>query len=806
MERNLTLRIVLILTLILTLTRARGQEVIFFSEGTTASYYDQGLVDKGNLGSGVFETTSPPGYPQYNDKVPCSTTAWKGLSSLKFNYTSASDGQWKVTIFRPGWSVADLSTMDTLVFHLYSEAGLPATALPRIGIRTLQKTGTSEINSVLYPLSDYNQAVLPGTWSRITFPLAVIRSDGANSNLSLRDTKAVVFSQSEQNNTSRLVLIDEVMAFRDPGALTPVTGLSATGYDSHTELTWNAPGDPLTRRIYASFDGGRSYSVRGETTDNYYLDFFPPEGRNKPVRYRVVTLFQERESAAAEVQASPRDFTDEELLDMLQGYTFRYFWDGAHSTSGMALERSPGSSTTVASGATGMGLMAMIAAHERYFRPREEIKSRILTILTFLETCDRHHGAWSHWYNGATGKTQPFSTYDDGGDLVETSFVAQALIALRNYFTGSDEASIQIRERATRLWQEIDWAWYRQGKQEVLYWHWSPNYGFRMNMKITGWNECLITYVMAAASPTHPIPAEVYTRGWARNGDLVRKRTYYDQEISLSPDWGGPLFWIHYSHLGLHPRGLKDLYADYWKEYVATARIHHAYAVANPGGFKHYGALCWGLTASDDPQGYSAHQPVSNDNGTISPTAALASLPYLPEEALAALKYFYRERGSDLWGIYGPYDAFNDQVGWVKKGWLGIDQGPIMVMTENYRSGLLWRLVMNDPDVRAGLDKLKFQYDPLTAVPLPERVQEQEQELFLYPNPCCGDLTITLPQQGAERQLQVFHPGGELLLQERLPLHASTFTLQCNHWPPGIYFLKITAGEAIFQERFIVIR
>lgn len=792
------MRILCLIALLLFLTLpGKGQEVLFFSEGTTTAFYDQGLVDKGNLGSGYFETTSPPSAPQYNDKVPCTTNAWKGKSALKFNYTSAPDGQWKVSVFRSNWEAADISQMDTLVFHLYSSQELPVSALPLIGVRTLAKSGTGEVSSQWYPLASYNGTVPAAQWTRIVFPLEVIRSDNANSNLSFPAAKAVLFSQSENNNTSRLLFIDEIMAFRNIATLSPVTGLTATGYDSHAELRWIPAGENLSCRIYASFDGGSSYVARGEATGNEYLDFLPSTERNKNIHYRVVTLFQERESLPAEAMATVRDFSDDELLEMLQEVTFRYFWEGGHPGSGMALERSNG--TTVASGATGMGLMAMMAAHERHFRPREEIKARILSILAFLESCDRHHGAWSHWYNGDTGKTQPFSTTDDGGDLVETSYVAQALVALRNYFTGEDAPSVQIRDKATLLFREIDWEWYRQGGQNVLFWHWSPNYGFG-SMKITGWNECLVTYLMAASSPTHSIPQEVYTEGWAQSGAMVRKRTYYNQEISLSPDWGGPLFWVHYSHLGIDPRGLKDQYADYWAEHVGTVKIHHAYAVANPGGWKNYSDKCWGLTASDDPNGYTAHQPVHNDNGTISPTAALASIPYAPAEAIKALKYFYRERGSDLWGKYGPRDAFNDQLGWVRDAWLGIDQGPIMVMTENYRTALLWNLVMKDPDVKAGLEKLGFQYDPST----PARSTELPALLTLFPNPCSSKATIVIPGEGEIDQLQVFGSRGEILLLRNGKQGTIAPTLECGAWPPGITLVRVTRGKEIFTGRLVV--
>ncbi len=792
-----TLRIACLLTCLA--LSASGQEVYFFSEGTTASFYDQGIVDKGNLGGSYFEYTYPPAYPQYNDKIPCSTNAWKGSTSLKFNYVSSSSGNWKVSVFRKDWSAADISQTDSLVFHAYSAAGLPAAALPLIGIRTLRKSGSGEVNSGMYPLAGFNGELPAGKWTRVTFPLEAVRNDPANGELDLKAAKAVLFSQSEKDNSSRLVLIDEIMAFKSKAEVLPVTGLAGQGYDSHAELIWSRAGEPGGCRIYASFDGGATFEVRGETTDSHYLDFFPAAGRNRSVIYRVTGFYQEMESEPAEVTVTTRDFTDDELLDILQQYTFRYFWEGAHQESGMALERSNGSGVTAASGATGMGLMAMIAAHERAYRPQHEIRERILKILGFLEKCDRHHGAWSHWYNASTGLTQPFSTYDDGGDLVETSYVAQALAALRNYFTGSDTASEQIRQKSTLLLNSIEWDWYRQGGQNVLYWHWSPNYGFRMNMKITGWNECLITYVMAASSATHSIPREVYTQGWARNGAIKNKRTFYNQEISLSPDWGGPLFWIHYSHLGLHPKGLKDAYADYWKEHTATTRIHHAYAVANPGGWPNYGAGCWGLTASDDPSGYSAHQPVLNDNGTISPTAALSSIPYLPAEAMAALKYFYRERGRDLWGFHGPWDAFNDKVGWVKKAWLGIDQGPIMVMTENHRTGLLWRVFMKDQEVRAGLAKLGFEYDTLTTAPPAPRCGQ----VTIGPNPAGEKVSLHLPAAGYPLRVQVFDLLGKMVHHRMVAGPLAGYTVDCSGWPPGLYLVRVTGKQGEAHGRFI---
>ncbi len=780
----------------------RGQEVYFFSEGTDLTYYDQGLVDVSNLEGSSFEFTHPPGLPQYNDKVPCTTIAYQGATSLKFKYTSAPDGNWKVSIHQAGWGTVDLSSMDSLSFYVYTSEELPNTALPMLGLRTLNKNGLDEVSSQLYSPTAYNSSLPAGQWSRVTFPLGVMKEDEENSELDFSETKAVIFNQSETNNSSRLILIDQLAAFKSLEEIPVVTNLELTGYDSHAELRWEVPEGDFAYRVYASFDGGDSWEVRAETYDHFYLDFVPVSARNTAILYRVVTLFQGMESVPLQQTAVLRNFTDEELLDMVQRYAFRYFWDGAHPETGMALERSDGNGRTAASGATGMGLMAMVVAHERQYRPREEIKARVLQILAFLDSCDRHHGAWSHWYNANTGETQPFSLDDDGGDIVETSYVAQGLIALKNYFSGMDALSVQIREEADQLWRAIDWNWYRNGDQNVLYWHWSPNIGFQKNMKVTGWNETLITYLMAAASPTYGIPKEVYEEGYAGNGSIVNKRTFYNYEINLSPDWGGPLFWIHYTHLGIDPHDLQDQYASYWQENVNTALIHYAYAVDNPLNHQNYGQLCWGLTASDDPDGYTAHQPMSNDNGTISPTAALASMPYTPEESLRALKYFYRERGAELFGLYGPYDAFNDNLNWVKKAYIGIDQGPIVVMIENYRTGLLWNAVMKDANVKEGLEKLGFQYNVNVIV---DKAIEFSA-LTIYPNPSKDWVVVSHPQinSGHSVILKVYSLDGRLMWRENIGSRRGEFTFDGSFLKNGLYFIMVENGDRYFYGELLV--
>ncbi len=400
--------------------------------------------------------------------------------------------------------------------------------------------------------------------------------------------------------------------------------------------------------------------------------------------------------------------SDEELLTKVQQQTFRYFYDFAHPASGMARERNT-SGDLVTSGGSGFGIMSLIVGMERGFITREQGLTRLDKILDFLETCDRFHGAWPHWINGNTGKTIPFSANDNGADLVETSFLIQGLLTMRQYLNTSVAAEQQLIGRINTLWQTVEWDWFTRGNQNVLYWHWSADKGWTMNMTISGYNESLITYVLAAASPSHTISQTVYTNGWARSGGIRNNKTFYNIKLPVGYDFGGPLFFTHYSFLGIDPTNLQDAYANYWEQNVNHSLINRAYCIANPKKFVGYSAQSWGLTASDNHLGYSAHSP-TNDLGVISPTAALSSMPYTPAESMEALRFFYYTMGDRLWGEYGFYDAFNVTEGWVANSYLAIDQGPIIVMIENHRSGLLWRLFMSAPEVQQGLGKLEFTY------------------------------------------------------------------------------------------------
>jgi hypothetical protein len=402
--------------------------------------------------------------------------------------------------------------------------------------------------------------------------------------------------------------------------------------------------------------------------------------------------------------------SDDSLLTLVQKKTFDYFWSYAHPISGLARERL-GSGETVTTGGSGFGIMSILVAIQHGFITRQQGYERINKIVNFLSlsTTDKFHGAFPHWMNGTTGKVIPFSPKDDGADLVETAFLMQGLLTVQSYFRSGNTDEKTMCDNIETLWKDVDWTWFQQNGQQKLFWHWSPHYAWDMNMPIAGWNEALIVYLLAASSATHAISKSVYDSGFAHNGAMKNGKTFYGVTLPLGEDNGGPLFFAHYSFLGLNPHNLSDVYANYWIQNTAHARINHNYCVANPKAYYGYSNNCWGLTASDIQNGYTASSP-NNDVGVIAPTAALASFPYTPAESMQALHFFYYTLGDKIWGDYGFKDAFNLSTRWFSDSYLAIDQGPVVVMIENYRTGLIWNLFMQNTHIQTGLTNLGFSY------------------------------------------------------------------------------------------------
>lgn len=510
-------------------------------------------------------------------------------------------------------------------------------------------------------------------------------------------------------------LLSQSCAEKNPS---PDDVVLAKGYDRHVELQWSKQKDVDSYRIMSSEDG-KNFEFRAEVTDTLYLDFMDKTRNHGPIHYSVRAKKDDIESEIGKTSASTRKMTDEELVDMVQYYTFRYFWEGAEPNSGMAPERihidgeyENNDAHVVTTGGTGFGIFGLISGIERGWISEEQGLERFEKIVGFLENADRFHGVWPHWLDGETGKTKAFSEKDDGADLVESAFLAQGLLALREYYRNGSAPQAALADRIQRLWEGMEWDWFTRGGKNVLYWHWSPNHEWAMNFPLEGYNECLITYVLAASSPTHPVGPEAYHEGWARNGKIKNPVQAYGFDLQLlhngSEKMGGPLFWAHYSYLGLNPKGLKDRYADYWEENRNQTLINRAWAIENSGGFKGYGETLWGLTASYSINFYNAHHP-GNDTGVISPTAAISSMPYTPEESLQVLKNLYFNYGEKVLGRYGFYDAMSPEHGFYPQRYLAIDQGPMVAMIENYRTGLGWNLFMQAPEIQNGLKILGFE-------------------------------------------------------------------------------------------------
>ncbi len=437
----------------------------------------------------------------------------------------------------------------------------------------------------------------------------------------------------------------------------------------------------------------------------------------------VLTSCGDDEAPSSQVSEDPNvdpveSLTDEQLMDLVQQETFKYFWNFAESNSGAARERyhpndPSNSENVVTTGGSGFGLMAIIVGIERGYISRAEGVGRLNQILDFFEGADRFHGAWPHWIDGTSGNVLPFSAQDNGGDIVETALFVQGLICVKEYLKDGTQEEQNVANQADMLWKGVEWNWYTNGQNKML-WHWSPNNGFVINLELKGYNETLIAFILGAASPDYTISTEVYNQGWANNGAIMSSSAQFGIPLILDhAGFGsGPLFWAHYSYLGLNPTNLSDQYANYWDLNVNHTNINYQHCVNNPNNYEGYGPDCWGLTASytrnaDGSVGYTAHDP-ENDTGVISPTAAISSIPYTPEKSLAAMRHFY---DNDLIGPAGFYDAFSPHFSnWVTERYLAIDQGPQIIMIENYRTGLLWGLFMQNEDVQNGLDTLGFTY------------------------------------------------------------------------------------------------
>jgi hypothetical protein len=788
---------------ILTALSLTAQTVWFFQDGNNPGYYDLGLAFKTT--PSTVEQTGGSG-----DKIPTSTAIfYQGNNSLKLRWTSKTTGDWSALVIAPGFPLQDITQTDTMAFWAYALDGLDKSAMPKIGM----ECGSANIKTKKYNIGDYSPNLVSATWTEVKIPLSIFFTDGGNSSVDFSRTKAIIFSQNTADAVEHILYIDNVRTYRTAvtSTLGTPTNLAASGYDSHIELNWTAAeGTPDGYQIWRSADNGATFTLlKTINATTVYEDFIGNSDAPKSFKYKIKAVKNSEISTFSnETAATVKTMTDEELLTMVQRHTFRYFWEFAHPTSGMARERNT-SADVVTTGGTGFGISAIVVAVERGFITRTEGVNQLVKIVNFLSTAERFHGVFPHWMDGKTGKVIPFSTLDNGGDLVETSFLFQGLLTAKQYFNKTTADETGLRNTIQQLWAAVEWDWYRQGGQNVLYWHWSPNYAWRMNFALRGYYEALITYVLAVASPTKPIPANLYHQGWAGSPNYVNNQTYYGYKLFVGPLAGGPLFFAHYSFIGFDPRDKKDAYANYFIHNQNQSLINWTFCKENPKQWKGYSGDNWGLTASDDPNGYSAHEPLSsNDNGTISPTAALSSMPYTPSQSIAALKYFYRKEGANLWGTMGFYDAFNPTRNWYANSYLAIDQGPIICMIENYRTGLLWKNFMQNPEIQTALDAIGFTKDNTTTVKNPLSTSD-DFTLKIYPNPSQEHFVLEFDLFHNETvSLDVLDINGRIIKtiihKKSLPLGKNQITVEKTGLKTGFYMLLLRGANFEKKGKVIV--
>lgn len=653
-------------------------------------------------------------------------------NALRLKWRSATGGDWRVTInFMKHWgSRAPIG--NTLSFWMYSETPLTLDESPLIYVSDAKGESTATI-----PLLGSLREFPAQKWTRVRLPLNQFVGQFQGTSDPLFDRKkiaSVTILQGLDDNKPRTIYLDDIQIGDETSAVMPTLSapdrLTAKGYDRHVDLQWQPDSDPnlLYYKIYRSMDGRQFAPVGIQKPHlNRYVDFIGASGKSATYKISAVDVGYGESSLSSAVSASTRAMSDDELLTMVQEACFRYYWDAAHPNAGMAIEVLPGDENLVAVGSGGFGIMALAVGVDRGFITRDQGVQQMLKIVRFLSKADRFHGVWPHFLDGRTGKViAHFGKYDNGGDLIETAFLIQGLLAARQYFNADNANEKEIRDTITQFWRSVEWDWYRkQPNSDFLYWHWSPDYAFHISHPLIGWNESMIAYMLAIASPTHAVPASMYYTGWAGQSDAaVRYRrnwsrttqgdhfangnTYFGHKLDVGEGNGGELFFTHYSFLGFDPRNKRDKYTNYFNNNRSIALIHHDYAVANPRKRVGYGDNAWGFSAGINGGGRPLPR---DDNGTITITASLTSFPYVPEEAMRALKHYYRDLGSKTWGIYGFRDGFNETENWFEDVNMGLNQAPIVVMIENHRTGLLWKMFMSNPEIDRALKAIGFQKD-----------------------------------------------------------------------------------------------
>lgn len=708
--------------------------------------YSQQVFFENSLSPGNYfyskgKAAAPSQLTLIDGKLPVETTSFiSGPNALELHWQSMPNGGWEATLRLYEWRNRTIDFPgDNLFLWVDAPQGLSRKALPLLALQDKDGNFTHPLN-----LADFTADLQAGKWIRVKVPLDSFRSASVHP-FEPHRLNTLVFAQSAADQAPHTLLLDDIRIENDAPAtaapLPPVQDVRAKGYERHIDITWQADdsADFAQYVIYRSQQGSPFQAIGVQRPGIHrFVDFIGQPGQTASYKVSMRSSSLRESALSSAATATTHAMTDDELLTMVQEASFRYYWEGAEPHSGMTRENLPGNDDIVATGASGFGIMAVIVGVDRGFITRQQGIDRLLQITGFLAGADRYHGAWPHFLSGSTGRRLPvFDMFDNGADLVETSFMMEGLLAARQYFKGPSASEKALYAQITDLWHGVDWEWFRATpRRDALYWHWSPEYTWYISNRLTGWNEVMITYLLAIASPTHGVPASLYYTGWVGediHNPYVNGKTYYGIRLDVGTGMGGPLFFTDYSFMGFDPRGKRDKYADYYVNNRNQAWINRAYCIHDPNRWKGYGADAWGLTAVDGPDGYQPYEPTPRlDDGTIAPTGAVSAYAYTPAASLAAIRHFYRDLGPQLWGIYGFRDAFNLQENWYSGIYMGLNQAPMAVMIENRRTGLVWKNFMANPEIRSMLQRIGFQPDSTSAESSPANHRELESGIGVH--------------------------------------------------------------------------
>ena len=774
-------------------SRSNAQYVLIFDDedqgGTEYRDASYGFVEGGDylkrLGSDAT-------------KLPVDAThAYVGTTSGLLQYRHGA-GRWEMFVAAPGWAGQDLSEMDSLLLFLNGPSAINAAELPRIGLEDTDSDKTG-----LIALGDYLDGLDAdtATWQRVAIPIDDFQPVGG---FTIAGTKTVRFADSATNSETRTLWFDLIVAVSSSTQppTSPPANLSTRVGDRSVILRWDAPEGALGHYVYRAAGAAEVLArITSSLVGSTFVDFDVENGVEYRYAVEAIGVGGQSSGLSEEIVAAPRQLSDEEFLELVSHSAFDFFWYEANPENGLIKDRStPTSNASIAS--VGFGLTGIPIAIDRGWIDRDEGLSRVLTTLQFFWSSSRgpdaagvtgYHGFYYHFLNMATGKrsgTTELSTID-------TSLLLGGVLFVREYFDGDDPQEEEIRALADSIYQRVDWNW-ASPRLPLVSLGWHPESGF-LPYDWTGYNEAMILYVLALGSPTHPIPANAWY-GWTSGYDW---ETYYRMTFIRFP----PLFGHQYTQVWVDFRGIQDAFTrnrdiDYFENSRRATLANRAYCVANPLGWEGYGPNLWGLTASDGPTGYKARgaPPAQNDDGTIAPTAAGGSIVFTPDESIAALRHMYDAYRTRIWGPYGFRDAFNLEADWFDTDYIGIDQGPILLMIENYRTEGVWERFMKNADILRGLERAGFQPTGTGSEPDAE-LPRDDFEVVGAPNPFRDSavLHFTLPYPG-DVDLRVYDAlGRRVATLDRGPRPAGVQAIRIDgsSWSQGLYTYVLRFADEV---------